>query len=351
MQSKFSISTIEAIFADIDGSTRGKHKFAKNLPSIAKLSRIVLGIPIFPVTARDLNGWFAIKDFNKVFGTRSSSWYHLRISKYFARRRFVHPKTVAAVKRYISRYGCAVLNNGGTIASLDGSVIFRHYTFQEDEKIILHKAFIQFLDVIDSIELSGTPGGHTKLFLFRGDEKRIRLVESQVPAGFNVYWVSLDEIPDQNQIPFSKFEEIFAGDNSSKIGISLHSPAATSQIIEVLDREDLEITSNEGSLTISTRGVNKRSGIEWIAKHLDLDLSKCVFIGNDHNDIPALTHPRLGFPIVVGNSSNIRTERLQKKYGLLRDETLIVETYDDLFKTLRPLLTSRKNILGGKQSP
>ncbi len=350
MFSRFNINKIEAIFADIDGSTRGKEKFAKGLPIIANIARLIQGIPIFPVTARDPNGWLVIKDFNKVFGTRKSVWFHSKAGRLFRKRRLIHPNNVEDIKKYIRRYGCVVLNNGGTIASLDGSVIFRHYTFQEEEKQILKHLFDEYITQIDSIELSGKPGGSTKLFLFDADEVKLMSLKKSTPKGYDVYSVGISKEPGSFQILYSVFEEIFANDSSSKIGISLKNPDATTQIVARLDLENLEITSNEGSLSLCTRGINKRSGIEWIEKHLNLNISKCIFIGNDYNDIPALTYPKLGIPIIVGNSSAIVSERLERKYGKVRKEVILVENYDELFKALQPLLTSRKYFLREKES-
>jgi hydroxymethylpyrimidine pyrophosphatase-like HAD family hydrolase len=338
---RFNSTNLEAIFADIDGSTRGKDKFAKNLPYIAKVARLILGIPIIPVTARDLNGWLSIKDFNKVFGTRRSSLYNLKTMGWFGKKSLAKPENPEQIKRYIRKYGCVVLNNGGTIATLDGRILFRHYTFLEVEREAVKRVFKTFINTIDSIELSGPPGGSTKLFLCGADEKRLIQVRSEVPSGFSIFALSVGE-PEEHQVAIEMFEKVLENDMSSKIGISCKDPSTNQRIIEMLDEFDMEITSNEGSLTVSTRGVNKRSGIEWIAKHLDLDLSNCVFIGNDHNDAPALTHPNIGIPIVVGDPKHVSTERLIRKYGNLHKKTIIVESYDDLFKALQPLLTSKR---------
>lgn len=337
IKNRLNINNIEAIFADIDGSTRGRDKFGKRLPFTTKFARLMLNIPVFPITGRSLNGWLMIKDFNKVFGTRKSAIYHSKTFRLFGRRRFIRPQTARRTKDYMKCYGCVVLNNGGTIASFDGAVIFEHHTFLKEEKNVLAEVFKKYFEDLDGIELSGEPGKVTQIFLVNANEQKLQIIRNQNTSSFRIYSV-VKKDPDVYQIPYEKLKKIFDKDRSSKIGLGIRSRSAVEEILEILDNAGLEVTYNEGSLMITTKGINKRSGIQWIADHYGINIRNAIFIGNDHNDAPALTHPDLGVPIFIGNPNKVFTERLIKKYGNLSKNTILLESYDDLARKLSPLL-------------
>jgi hydroxymethylpyrimidine pyrophosphatase-like HAD family hydrolase len=345
MKKLLNVNNIEAIFADIDGSTRGQ-KFAKKLPSIAQLARIVLNIPIYPVTGRDLNGWFLIKDYNKVFGTRRTA-IPLRLPKKtllgLGERRLYRPETDAEIKKFINRYGCIVTNNGGTISSLNGQIVFQHHPFSDQEKEVILEVLEENFDTITSIDLGNPPGKPTLHYVFNVDRATLEEVKKLHNHEPNLEFIALhkNKVGDYG-ITFKEFITIFMNYRTSKVLIGSTLKDTAERIVERLDKYGIEATSNEGGLAITTKGINKRTAIEWVAKRMNINLENSIFIGNDHNDTPALTIPGLGHSIFVGDPEKILNERLIKKYGNLNKDILLAETYDDLYKKLRPLLLAKK---------
>lgn len=329
---------IQAVFADIDGTTRENGKFGKKIPIITLTARLIHNIPIIPVTGRDLNGWLSIKNSRHVFGNRKTSLsiQTIRRSDPYKRRRFLRPENPREIKKYLEDYGGVIVNNGGTITSLDGRIIFQHYPFTEAEKQILTKLISKYKESITHIEIANSPGNHTTVILPYADDGKVEAVKKLHGGKVDVFTLwetarySFETTPDE-------ITKLLSRTRTPKISISTKYELDNNELLHELDKANLEVTSNEGSLAISAQNKNKRTGIDWIAEHLRLDLSKCIFIGNDHNDTPALTHPDLGYPIFIGDPKVVSSRRLKEKYGTLPKNTIFVDNFNELSNAISPL--------------
>ncbi len=345
IRTRLNINNIQAVFADIDGTVRHNGRFGRRIPTTTLIARLMLNIPVFPITGRDLNGWKSIRNSRRVFGTRTTS-IPLKPNKFndtFGRRRFCRPETPAEIKKFIKNSGCVVVNNGGTITTLDSKVVFQHYPFTEVEQSSFNSILIKFIDRITAIEISNLPGKNTVVLLPFADDEQIKSVHEVHVGKAEVF-----SIWDTKRYSFERtpedLSELIKDYRPSRINISSINIETNKEILEELDLADIECTSNEGSLAITGQKKNKRSGIEWIAKNLGLDLKKCIFIGNDHNDAPALTHPDIGFPIFIGDPKIVSTERMIQKYGKLPKRTIFVNDYNELSDKIAPLLMTKQGI-------